>query len=80
MWNWYTTEGRPIMFAEAGAEIGGVTLADYHDWLPGQSVPPKDFELPHACFPSGNVMHAPRPGTTFSDPSCSDCHTTEPPR
>ena len=76
MWNWYTTDGQPSMFAEAGADVGGVVLADYQDWLPGQQVPPKDFELPRACFPSGNVSHGPVSPPAFSDISCTDCHTS----
>jgi len=76
MWNWYTTDGQPVMFAEAGAKVGGVVLADYHDWLPGQQAAPKDFELPRACFPGGNISHAPADRPVFSDPSCTDCHTS----
>jgi hypothetical protein len=74
MWNWYTTEGRPVVFAEAGAQGGGVMLADYHDWVPGQTAAQKDFDLPKICLPSGNAVHA-----TFSDVSCSECHTTASP-
>lgn len=71
MWNWYTTGERPIMFMEAQPEGSGVMLADYHDWLPGRAVPPKNFDLPNACQATRSEA-----GASFSNPSCSDCHTT----
>lgn len=71
MWNWYTTGERPIMFTEAQPEGSGVMLADYHDWLPGQAVPPKNFDLPNACKATRSEA-----GASFSNPSCSDCHST----
>ena len=71
MWNWYTSEGRPIMFTEAMPEGSGVMLADYHDWLPGATIHPSGLQLPNACtVPPGGA------GSTFSNVSCSDCHTT----
>ena len=71
MWSWYTAEGRPIMFTEAMPEGGGVMLADYQDWLPGASIHPSGLQLPNACaVPPGGA------GPTFSNVSCSDCHTT----
>jgi hypothetical protein len=78
MWNWYTAAGRPVMFTEAMPEGGGVMLADYADWLPGQTGQPSDFELPKICTPasadtSGAASVA---GSSFSNVSCSDCHTT----
>lgn len=71
MWSWYTTEGRPILFMEAKPQGGGVMLADYHDWLPGQEVRPSDFDLPNACKVTPTSAEA-----TFSNPSCSNCHST----
>jgi len=71
MWSWYTTAGKPILFMEAKPEGGGVMLADYHDWLPGQEVRPGDFDLPNAC----RVIRA-NAGATFANPSCSSCHST----
>ncbi|MFY9772062.1 MAG: hypothetical protein WBX95_04295 [Xanthobacteraceae bacterium] len=69
MWNWYSTEGRPLMFTEAMPEGGGVMLVDYHDWLPGETARPGDLELSAAC--TGRAT-----GPSFSNESCSDCHTT----
>jgi hypothetical protein len=69
MWNWYSTEGRPLMFTEAMPEGGGVMLVDYHDWLPGETARPGDLELPGPC--TGRAT-----GPSFSNESCSDCHTT----
>jgi len=69
MWSWYTAQGRPIIFLEAAPEGGGVMLADYHEWLPGQTAQAGDFELPKAC----KTGH---PGGSYSNVSCSDCHTT----
>jgi hypothetical protein len=71
MWNWYTSAERPVMFMEAQPEGGGVMLADYHDWLPGQAVPSKNFDLPNACMTTRSDA-----GASFSNPSCSDCHST----
>lgn len=75
MWNWYTTAGRPIMFVEAAPEGGGVMLADYDDWLPGQTGQAADFELPKICGAPGTPPAA-GAGASFSNVSCSDCHTT----
>jgi hypothetical protein len=75
MWSWFTEGGRPALFMEAGAQGGGVMLADYHDWLPGQTVPAENFELPASCpvpdksGPSAGVH-------TLANPSCNDCHTS----
>lgn len=77
MWNWYTAEVRPVMLVEAAARGSGVMLADYHDCLPNRTGKPKDFELPNVCNAAANPAH-PASGThTLSNPSCSDCHTTE---
>jgi hypothetical protein len=78
MWSWYTTQGQPIMFTEASPEGGGVMLADYDDWLPGQTGQASDFELPNACTSLDN-SGADATGSaapTFSNVSCSDCHST----
>jgi len=78
MWSWYTTQGQPIMFTEAAPEGGGVMLADYYDWLPGQTGEASDFELPKACASldkSGGAA-AGNAAPTFSNASCSDCHST----
>ncbi|HVT55478.1 MAG TPA: hypothetical protein VHD34_05460 [Xanthobacteraceae bacterium] len=66
LWSWYTTEGHPVVFAEAGARGNGLMQADYHQWFPGMSVPASEFELPKACTNSVN---------TDDTRSCSDCHT-----
>ncbi len=71
MWNWYTSKGRPLLFAEAAARGVGAMLADYHEWLPGHEVPRTDFALPKECAPD-NIP----PGSDAGNPSCSDCHTT----
>jgi hypothetical protein len=78
MWSWYATDGRPIMFMEAMPQSGGVMLADYNDWVPGQTGQAADFELPKTCTPADVSAHAAAPGaaSTFSNTSCSDCHTT----
>jgi len=78
MWSWYTAQGRPILFTEAAPEGGGVMLADYYDWLPGQTVQPAEFELPNAC--QGLDMSggsADGGGPNFSNRSCSGCHSTQ---
>jgi hypothetical protein len=69
MWNWYSTDARPLMFTEALPEGGGVMLVDYRDWLPGETARPSDLELPSAC--AGSAVES-----TFSNASCSACHTT----
>ncbi len=71
MWNWYTTEGRPILFMEPGAMGNGVNIADYHRWMPGKKMAAVDFALPKMCFAPGNTG---LPAAATS--SCSDCHTT----
>jgi hypothetical protein len=75
MWNWYTTDGRPIMFTEAMPEGGGVMLADYHEWLPGETARASDLALPNACAVP-NTSGPSSASSTFSNVSCSDCHTT----
>ena len=74
MWNWYTTDGRPVMFTEAMPEGGGVMLADYHDWLPGVTARASDLALPNACAVPADSSGSGR--AAFSNVSCSDCHTT----
>ena len=79
MWSWYTLQGRPIMFMEARPdEASGVMLADYYDWVPGQTGQAVDFQLPAACMPAENPAGAAaeNPAPSFSNPSCSACHTT----
>ena len=77
MWTWYATNGRPIMFVEAMPQSGGVMLADYGDWVPGQTGRASDFELPKICTPANDQDHAPAgDAPSFSGVSCSDCHTT----
>ena len=77
MWSWYTTKGRPVLFMEAEPDSGGVMLADYNDWVPGQTGRASDFELPPACTPvSDPRAEEADAGPNFSNPSCSDCHTT----
>jgi hypothetical protein len=78
MWSWYTANGQPIMFTEAMPEGGGVMLADYHDWLPGETAWPTDFKLPNTCNAPANAggLGPGGAGATFSNVSCSDCHTT----
>jgi hypothetical protein len=77
MWSWYTTLGRPIMFVEAAPQGGGVMLADYHDWIPGQTGPATDFELPKICKEPDATVPAPagNAASTFANASCSACHT-----
>lgn len=70
-WAWYTTQGRPILFMEPAAFGNGVNIVDYHLWLPGQKMPPIDFQLPAECaHPVGTDV----PASVMN--SCSDCHTT----
>jgi hypothetical protein len=76
MWNWYTTAGRPIMFTEAMPEGGGVMLADYHEWLPGETARATDLALPNACVVPANNSGPGSASSTFSNVSCSDCHST----
>jgi hypothetical protein len=74
MWSWYTTPDGPIMFVEAEPEGTGVMLADYADWVPGQSGLPGTFDLPKECVPQdGSAGTAQR---SIANVSCSDCHTT----
>jgi hypothetical protein len=78
MWSWYTTEGEPTLFFEAAPQGTGVMLADYHDWLPGQTGRPSDFALPQACEPSDpSAAEADKAPASFANTSCSDCHTTQ---
>jgi hypothetical protein len=80
MWNWYTTQGRPLVFAEAGAKGTGLMLADYGIWLPGQKVPASEFSLPPQCLGADKKVtppiasHAER-FTREAGASCSTCHT-----
>jgi hypothetical protein len=77
MWSWYTTQGKPILFMEAEPSSGGVMLADYNDWIPGETGRASDFELPPACTPADDPRAEPVADMpNFSSPSCSDCHTT----
>lgn len=77
MWNWYTAAGAPVVFVEALAQESGLMLADYHQWLPGQKVAAKDFELPNMCVAPDRAGSPPAgSGKTLSNASCSDCHTT----
>jgi hypothetical protein len=71
MWNWYTVDGRPLVFFEAAPVGGGVMLADYNDWLPGRTGKPADFDLPPVCMPANPNTPAHQSATT----SCADCHT-----
>jgi hypothetical protein len=76
MFAWYTTEGRPITFMEAGAQGPSVMLADYDDWLPGQTAQSDILELPRACNQPEGLAGTPGSGlSTFFNLSCSDCHT-----
>jgi hypothetical protein len=77
-WSWYTTEGRPILFAEPGAEGGGLNIADYLGWRPGEKMPQDAFALPQLCT---RAVEAGLPPVGRGLPpaitaSCSDCHTT----
>ncbi|HEX4408838.1 MAG TPA: hypothetical protein VH206_08700 [Xanthobacteraceae bacterium] len=77
MWSWYTSKGKPILFMEAEPSSGGVMLADYDAWIPGETGRASDFELPNACAPVADPRAAPSGGApNFSSVSCSDCHTT----
>jgi hypothetical protein len=77
MWSWYETDGRPIMFVEAAPQSGGVMLADYNDWVPGQTGKAADFALPDSCAAVTNSGHSQAVAApSFSNTSCSDCHTT----
>jgi hypothetical protein len=77
-WSWYTTDGRPILFAEPDAIGMGLNLADYDRWLPGEKMPQQAFELPQLCTraeqaglpPVGSGLAAARTA------NCVDCHTT----
>jgi hypothetical protein len=78
MWSWYTTQDEPLMFVEAKAEGTGVMLADYDDWVPGQSALPSNFDLPKECVrqdSSGAASAAITP-RSIANVSCSECHTT----
>jgi hypothetical protein len=80
MWNWYTAKGRPMLFAEAGAQSDGLMLADYFHWLPGQKAPASEFSLPPQCLGPDNKVLAPPGGhvdrfTREAGASCSNCHT-----
>jgi hypothetical protein len=77
-WSWYTTEGRPILFAEPDAVGMGLNIADYDKWLPGESMPQQAFELPLQCTQS-EEMGLPPVGNSLPAAStvhCTDCHTT----
>jgi hypothetical protein len=77
MWSWYTTQDEPIMFVEAEPEGTGVMLADYDDWIPGQSGQPGNFDLPKECVPAdGSPEAAGHTSRSIANVSCSECHTT----
>jgi hypothetical protein len=77
MWSWYTTRDEPIMFVEAASEGTGVMLADYDDWVPGQSGLPGNFDLPKECVPAdGSAEAAGHTPRSIANVSCSECHTT----
>ena len=77
-WSWYSTEGRPILFAEPDAIGMGLNIADYYRWRPGERMPQEAFELPQLCTrteqaglpPVGNGLSAARTA------NCAACHTT----
>jgi hypothetical protein len=71
MWNWYTANGRPLVFFEAAPIGGGLMLVDTNDWLPGQTGKAADFKLPQACMPGNPNASA----HTRANASCVDCHT-----
>jgi hypothetical protein len=78
LWNWYTVDGRPLMFHEAAPKHTGFMLADYHDWLPGKTGTAADFKLPQKCKSADpsywwRADNQARPD--YSD--CSGCHTIE---
>ncbi len=64
------------MFTEAMPEGGGVMLADYHDWMPGVTARAGDLALPNACAVPAQGSGAGGATPTFSNVSCSACHTT----
>jgi hypothetical protein len=69
--NWYTTDGRAIMFTEAMPEGGGVMLADYHEWLPGETARATALALPNACVvPAARDSYGGREGLRLLSPSC----------
>ena len=70
MWTWYTTKGRPVLFMEAAPQGGGIMLADYRDWLPNETGAAGEFDLPKECTAPGGTAWS------YSNVSCSDCHTT----
>jgi hypothetical protein len=77
MWSWYTESERPIVFVEPGARgDGGVMLADYDQWLPGEKITAANFDLPKECVAPDKVMRPPGDPHTLANASCSDCHTT----
>src|SRR5215471_8966006 len=77
MWSWYTANDRPVVFVEAGARgDGGVLLADYDRWLPGEKVTAKNFDLPNTCPAPDKSIRPPAHGNSLANNSCTDCHTT----
>jgi hypothetical protein len=77
MWSWYTANDRPVVFVEAGARgDGGVLLADYDRWLPGEKVTAKNFDLPNSCPAPDKAIRPPAHGDSLANNSCTDCHTT----
>jgi hypothetical protein len=76
MWSWFTADGRPALFMEAGAQGGGVMLADYHDWRPGETVAAGNFDLPASCPVPDKSGPPAGLHTTLANPSCNDCHTS----
>jgi hypothetical protein len=77
-WSWYTREGRPLLFAEPAAVGGGLNIADYLAWQPGEKMPKDALELPQLCSRAAEAG-LPPVGTGLpaaTTVSCSDCHTT----
>lgn len=77
-WSWYTTDGRPILFAEPDAIGMGLNVADYYRWMPDEAMPPEAFDLPAQCTRAEEVgLPAVGDGLpAASTANCSDCHTT----
>ena len=78
IWSWYAADGRPVLFAEAGATSSGLNIADYHRWSPGAKMAAEAFEVPELCtraaeFGLPPVGHGLTGSAAFS---CSDCHVT----
>jgi len=50
-WTWYSVTGTPVVFMQSNADTAGtgLNLADYHEWVPGQTAPRGSFDLPEIC-------------------------------